>query len=95
MEDLYKFLAIIIQMGHEQQDTMKDYWSRKEQYHTPFFHNILVRDRFFHIFRFLHFENNKEAPDRADPNYDRLLKIRKIFDALHNKFCELYNPSVF
>jgi hypothetical protein len=92
MEELYKFLAIIIQMGHDQQDSMKDYWSRKEQYHTPFFHNTLVCVRFFHIFRFLHFENNEEAPDRNDPNCDRLWKIRKMFDAL-NKFCELYDPS--
>ena len=28
-----------------------------------------------------------------DPNYDRLWKIRKIFDTLNNKFCELYNPT--
>jgi hypothetical protein len=33
------------------------------------------------------------APDRNDPNYDRLWKIRKIVDALGNKFCDLYNPS--
>jgi hypothetical protein len=93
IEELYTFLAIILQMGHDQRDSMKDYWSRDEQYHTPFFHNTLVRDRFFHILRFLHFENNEEAPDRNDPNYDRLWKIRNIFDALNNKFCEIYNPS--
>ena len=93
MEELYKFLAIIIQMGHDQRDSMKDYWSREEQYYTPFFHNTMVRDRFFHILRFLHFENNEDPPNRDNPNYDRLWKIRKIFDILNNKFCELYNPS--
>jgi hypothetical protein len=51
MEDLYKFLAIIIQMGHDQRDSMKDYWSREEEYHTPFFHNALVHDRFFSHFQ--------------------------------------------
>jgi hypothetical protein len=93
IEELYKFLAIIIQMGHDQRDTLKDYWARVEQYHTPFFHNTMVRDRFFHILRFLHFENNENPPNRDDPDYDRLWKIRKIFDNLNNKFCELYNPT--
>ncbi|PNF31084.1 hypothetical protein B7P43_G16282 [Cryptotermes secundus] len=35
-------------MGHDQRDTLKDYWSRDEQYYTPFYHNTMVRDRFFH-----------------------------------------------
>jgi hypothetical protein len=43
--------------------------------------------------RFLHFENNEAPPNRDDPDYDRLWKIRKIFDNLNNKFCELYSPS--
>ncbi|PNF13965.1 hypothetical protein B7P43_G08678 [Cryptotermes secundus] len=75
-------------MGHDQRDTLKD-----EQYYTPFYHNTMVRDRFFHILRFLHFENNEAPPNRDDPEYDRLWKIRKIFNNLNSKFCELYYPS--
>ncbi|PNF29671.1 PiggyBac transposable element-derived protein 4 [Cryptotermes secundus] len=93
IEEIYNFLAIIIQMGHDQRDTLKDYWSRDEQYYTPFYRNTMVRDRFLHILRFLHFENNDAPPNRDDPEYDRLWKIRKIFDNLNNKFCELYNPA--
>jgi hypothetical protein len=47
----------------------------------------MARDCFFHILRFLHFENND------NPDYDRLWKIRKVFDTLNNKFCEMYNPT--
>ena len=93
LEEMSKFLAIIIQMGHDQRDTLKDYWSRDEQYYTPFYHNTMVRDRFFHILRFLHFENNEAPPNRDDPEYDRLWKIRQIFNSLNSKFCELYHPS--
>jgi hypothetical protein len=79
-------------MGHDQRDCLKDYWSREEQYFTPFYFKAMVHDRFFHILIFLHFENNDNPPNR-DPHYDRLCKIRNIFDNLNNKFYELYNPT--
>jgi len=50
-------------------------------------------DHFFHILRFLHFEDNDNPLSRDDPDYERLWKIRKIFDTLSNKFCEMYNPT--
>jgi hypothetical protein len=86
---MYTFFAILIQMGHDQRDTLKDYWSRDEQYYTAFYNNTMVRDRFLHILRFLHFENNETPPNRDDPDSDRLWKIRKIFVNLNNKFCEV------
>ena len=80
-------------MGHDQHDCLKDYWSREEQYFIPFYSNTMVRDRIFHILRFLHFENNDNPPNHDDPHYDRLWKIRNIFDILNNKFYKLYNPT--
>jgi len=68
---MYRFFAIIIQMGHDQRDCLKDYWSR-EEYFTPFYSNTMVRDRIFHILRFLHFENNDNPPNRDDPHYDMI-----------------------
>ena len=47
--EIYTFFAIIIQMGHDQGGSLKDYWSREEQYCTPFYSNVMARDRFFHI----------------------------------------------
>jgi len=74
MEEMYRIFAMIIQMGHDQHDCLKDYWSREEQYFTLFYSNTMVRDRFFHILRYLHFENNDNPPNRDDPHYDRLWK---------------------
>jgi len=51
----------------------------------------MARHHFFHILRFLHFENSDNPPNHDDPDYDRLWKIQKIFDILNNKCCELYN----
>ena len=53
----------------------------------------MARDRFFHILRFLHFEDNDNPPSRDNPDFNRFWKIRKIFDTLSNKFCEMYNPT--
>jgi len=80
-------------MGHDHRYSLKDYWSREEQYCAPFYSNIMAHDRFFHILRFLHFEHNDNPPNHDDPDYDRLWKLRKIFDILNNKFCELYSPK--
>ena len=93
VEEMYTFFGLVIQMGHDPRHSLKDYWSRDELYYTPFYSNVMARDRFFHILRFLHFENNENPPNHDDPDYDRLWKIRKIFDTLNNKFCELYNPT--
>ena len=65
----------------------------EELYFYPLYSNVMARDRFFHILRFLHFENNYDPSNHDNPNYDRLWKIKKIFDTLNNKFCELYNPT--
>jgi hypothetical protein len=34
IKETHKFLAIIVQIGHDQRDSLKDYWSRDEQYYT-------------------------------------------------------------
>jgi hypothetical protein len=86
IEEMYSFFALIIQMGHDQCGSLKDYRSREEQYCTPFYSNVMARDSFLHILRVLHFENNEDPPNRGDPNYDRLWKIRKVFDTLNTNF---------
>jgi hypothetical protein len=55
----------------------------------------MSRGRFLTILKYLHFTNNENPPaeNRDDPNYDRLWKIRQIFDILNSKFSELYHPS--
>jgi hypothetical protein len=95
MEEMYRLFAIKIQMGHDQRDCLNDYWGREEKYLTPFYSNMMVRDRFFHTLRFLHFENNDSPPNRDDPHYDRLWKIRNIFETLNDTSHELRNSTEF
>jgi hypothetical protein len=93
--EMFVFLALTIQMGHCLRDKLTDYWSRNEQLHTPFYSNMMKRDRYFHILRFLHFTDNRNAGDWADKNFDRLWKLRNLFEILNKTFSKFYNPSEY
>jgi hypothetical protein len=85
IKEIYTFFVITIQVGHDQCGSLKDYWSREEQYCTPFYSNVMARNHFFHILRFLHFVKSEDTLNCDDPNYDRLWKIRKVFDTLEQQ----------
>jgi hypothetical protein len=76
-----------------ERDSLADYWSMTEQFHTPFHSKTPKRDRFFHIIRFLHFSNNDTGIDKNDPHYDRLSKVRTVFDMLNDAYSKYYDPS--
>src|SRR5215469_4660215 len=54
---------------------------------------MMNRDRYLHILRYLHFTDNRNEPDRADENFDRLWKIRALFEILNDTFSKFYGPS--
>jgi hypothetical protein len=95
MKDMFAFFTLVIQMGHHHKPSLRSYWSKDELYCIPFYSNVLSRDWFLTVLKYLHFANNENPPteNRDDPKYDRLWKIRQIFDLLNSKFCELYFPS--
>jgi len=49
IEEMYTFFGLTIQMGHDECHRLKDYWSREEQYCSPFYSNVVARSRFSHI----------------------------------------------
>jgi hypothetical protein len=69
--EMFLFLALIIQMGHDIQDAMKEYWSTLDQFYMAFCTNTMKCDRFIHIPHFVHFTDNKQ-PDRIYENYDNV-----------------------
>ena len=52
----------------------------------------MAQDRFLHILRFLHFADNSQRPDEGE-EYDRLCKLRTVFDTLNVAYAKFYNPS--
>ena len=92
LPDIMTFTALALQTGHNVTDTLHDYWSRLKQVHIPFYGETMRRDRFLHILRFLHFADNSQRPDPGE-EYDRLWKIRTVFDTLNQAYAKFYNPS--
>jgi hypothetical protein len=70
VQDMCLFLAIILQMGHNQRDMLKDYWSTLGQYLMALHRNAMKRGRFCHILRFLCFSDNKNECDETCENYN-------------------------
>ena len=91
--EMHMFIALTISMGHCVRDEMTDYWTKADNFDTAFYGNAMPRNRYLHILHFLHFTVNKIIPDMKDENYDRLWKIRNLFDILNDKFSKFYNPS--
>ena len=91
--EMFVYLALKVQMGHDVRDKLTDYWSTMDQLYTPLYGTMMKRDRHLHILRYLHFTDNKNEPDRTDEKFDRLWKIRDLFEILNDTFRKFYNPS--
>jgi len=91
LPDMMTYIALALQMGRNLKDTLHDYWSRLRELHTLFYGETMTRDRFLHI-RFLHFVDNSQRPDQGK-EYDRLWKLRTVFDTLDDNYAKFYNLS--
>lgn len=79
-EEIEHFLGILLQMCIVQIPRYRMYWQSSTRYEQVA--SIMSRDRFELIKKFLHFEDNANAPDPQDSNKDKLLKLRKMFEML-------------
>jgi len=59
---------------------------RLRQLHNPFYGKTMI-----YILHFLHFADNSQRPDEGK-EYDRLRKLRTVFDKLKVVYAKFYNP---
>lgn len=85
--ELRTFFGLTINMGHIRKGALKDYWSEDFLLSTPLFGNIMPRNRYLQILRYLHFANNEDAVNHP------LKKVKPIIDDLKNKFSNTINPG--
>jgi len=65
---------------------------RDLQLHNPFYGETMAQDRFLHIPHLLDFADNSQRPDESE-EYDRLWKLRTVFDKLNEAYAKFHNPS--
>lgn len=97
VEEFRAFLGLCFLMGVIDKPQTKQYWSTSPLLNTPYFPEIMTRDRFTQIMRYIHFVDNSRNPNDGiatnDANYDTLWKVRWILDALNSKFKSEYVPK--
>lgn len=85
-QEMKEFLGITFLMGIIQKPNIQMYWSNDPLYSTPIFKQVMKRDRYLLLLKFLHFNDNDNMPGRDEPNPDQLYKIRPLVDHLFEKF---------
>ena len=79
--------GLCILMGVVQKSVIKLYWSTKAMLATPFYSEVMLRDRFLQILSNMHFANNAD-----DDGSDRLFKIRQVEEAIISNFRKTFTP---
>jgi len=84
-----KILGLIFVTGTIRKPKLELYWSTRGIFQTPVFPQIMSTNRFQHIQKYLHFNDN----NAAGTSEDLLYKIRTILDILVNNFRTKYIPD--
>ena len=79
-------------MGIVSKPAISDYWSTSPLLKDSIFNNVMPRNRYQTILRFLHFAHNSQY-NPNDPDRDRLYKVRPLVDLLVSKFKTTYIPE--
>jgi hypothetical protein len=89
---MFLFLTITVQIGQDICDRLRDYWTRTEQFFTPFHPYTMTRDLSC-IFYITYTSQTMTKKLTTITKTDRLWKIREIFYMLNVAYCKFYNPS--
>ncbi|KAK3093822.1 hypothetical protein FSP39_020617 [Pinctada imbricata] len=91
LEELRAFYGLLFLMEVMSYDRDEMYWSNNAKHWLvgSKFGEIMTRDRFIQIRRYLHFSDDNEASNHRN---DKLFKVRRILDSLRNSFQSEYAP---
>ena len=92
VDDMKSFIALSFYFGLVKKENVKSYWSTDGIYDTPFPRKVMVRDKFFNIFSFLHLCNNGDYIARGNPGYDPCKKLGFFFEYVTKRFSEVWSP---
>ena len=80
-------------MGMVKLPSIALYWSSNNFFGNPGIMKIMSKNRFEEISQYLHFSDSSIEPARGTPGFDRLYKVRSVFDRVWQKCQTSCNPS--
>ncbi|GFO23711.1 PiggyBac transposase uribo2 [Plakobranchus ocellatus] len=88
--EIKAFFAIIVNMGLNRKPTIFSYWSTKGSQATPWFGNVMPRER-FQLLKFFHL-TRANLPRPREQGYDACARFQPIIDQFNNMSRRHYIP---
>lgn len=88
VDEMKKFLGLLLWMGLVKYGSIEDYWSKSPLFSNEVASKVMPRNRFQLLLSCIHFNDNNAAN-----NADRLTKIRPLIDHLQRNFQAHYIPG--
>ena len=86
--EVEQYVGILVKMGLVNRPHYKMYWSKELRF--PAIADIMSRNRFEELNRYLHFsDNSRVVTNRDDVNYDRFNKVRPLLNMLREACLKL------
>ena len=79
-------------MGIVREPEIRDYWSRNELLLYSPIASQISRNRFEEITRYFHLVDNSTLPQRGQPGFHRLQKVKGVLDMVRERFTGVYSP---
>ena len=77
-KEMKAYLGFRILMGIVREPEIRDYWSRNELLHYSPIASRISRNRFEEITRYFHLVDNSTLPQRGQPGFHRLQKVKGV-----------------
>ena len=86
LEEMKAFIGLNIAMGIVIMREARKYWEKKWLINVPSFAQVMSRNRFFQILRYLHVSDDAAIINPGQPGYDKQHKIRPLLELLFPNF---------
>lgn len=86
-KEIEQLVGILMTMGIVKMPNTRMYWSSHSRY-SPVA-DVMSRNRFEQLRKYLHFTNNDDQKSSGHPEYDKLFKVRPLLNRLKEKMAEL------
>ena len=90
--EMKAYLGFCILMGIVHEPEIRDYWSQSDLLHYSPIASRISRRRFEEISRYFHLVDNTSLPERGQPGFNRLQKVKDVLDMVRREFSAVYRP---